>query len=161
MVYIEPTVKVSGAGILAADYNQDVRDNFKTLADPWTSYAPTLTNWTVGNGSLTGNYVKFGRLTFFRLRFDAGSTSTFVGNPIFGLPTEAVTTFSLPCGQALLADSSGSGASFRATRTALINSGTDLLLRAEDGSVLSSTVPWTWASGDTIEVSGFYQANSG
>ena len=161
MVYIEPTLKVSGEAILAADYNQDVRDNLKTLADPWTSYTPTLTNWTLGNGSLTGAYMKFGRLVMFRLRYDAGATSTWVGNPVFGLPVASIATFSLPCGQALLADDSGTSAAFRATRTALINSGTDLILRAEDGSVLSATVPWTWAANDVIEISGFYQANSG
>jgi len=160
MTYIEPAVKVAGNAILAADYNSDVRDNLKTLADPWTAYTPTLGNWTLGNGSLVGNYMKFGRLTFFRLRYDAGSTSTWVGNPVFGLPAAAVTTFSLPVGQALLADDSGSTPSFRSTRTALINSGTDLILRAEDGSILSSTVPWTWAENDVIEISGFYQADS-
>lgn len=160
MVYTEPTTKVAGEAILAADYNTEVRANWKALADAWTSYTPTLSNWTLGNGSLSGYYVKIGRWVTFRLRYDAGSTSTWSGNPIFGLPVGAVTTFSLPCGQALLADASGSSASFRRTRTALINSSTDLLLRAEDGSVLSDTVPWTWANGDVIEISGTYQANS-
>lgn len=161
MVYTEPTTKVAGNAILAADYNTEVRGNWKALADPWTSYTPTLTNWALGNGSLVGSYMKLGRLVMFRLRYDAGGTSTWVGNPVFGLPTAAVTTFSLPCGQALLADpDSGSGAGTRATRTAVINSGTDLILRAEDGSVLSATVPWTWNSNCVVEISGFYQASS-
>lgn len=159
MTYIEPVTKVSGEAILAADYNAEVRGNLKTLADPWTAYVPTLSNWVLNDGSLSGFYVKFGRLVFFRLRFDAGPGTTFSGNPVFGLPTPAVSTFSLPVGQALLADASGSGPSFRATRTALINATTDLIMRAEDGSVLSPTVPWTWDQDDVIEISGMYQAN--
>jgi hypothetical protein len=161
VTYIEPTTKVAGAAILAADYNQDVRANLKTLADPWTSYTPTLTNWAKGNGSISGAYMKFGRLVFFRLRFDAGSTSTFSGNPIFGLPTTAVTSLSLPVGSALLADDSGTGASFRATRTAVTVSSSTFILRTEAGAVLSSTVPWTWATNDSIEIGiGMYQAAS-
>lgn len=161
MVYVEPSTKVAGAAILAADYNTDVRANLKTLADPWTSYTPTLTNWTLGNGSISGAYMKFGRLVFFRLRFDAGTTSTFSGNPIFGLPTAAVTSLSLPVGSALLADDSGSSPSHRATRTAVTVSSSSFILRTEAGAVLSSSVPWTWANGDSIEVGlGHYQASS-
>jgi hypothetical protein len=160
VTYTEPTIKVAGNALLAADYNTEVRDNLKTLADPWPAYTPTLGTWTLGNGSLTGNYIKFGQLVFFRLRLDVGSTTTCSGNPVFGLPADAVSTFSLPIGQALLADASGTSPAFRATRTAVINSGTNLILRAEDGSVLSGTVPWTWDTDDVIEISGFYQADS-
>ncbi len=155
MGYTEPPSLASGAGLTAAHMNSYSRDNWKNLADAWTAYTPTLTNWALGNGTLTGAYVKVGRLVIFRLRYDAGSTSTWAGNPVFGLPAASISSFSLPVGQALLADNSSSA---RATRTALINSSTDLIMRAEDGAVLSSTVPWTWANADIIEISGLYQA---
>jgi hypothetical protein len=160
MVYTEPATKSGGAAILSATYNTEIVDNLKTLADPWTSYTPTLSNWAKGNGTLTGEYMKFGRLVFFQLKFDAGSTSTFSGNPVFGLPTSAVASFALPVGRALLADASGSSPSHRATRTALATTSSTVILRTNDGAVLSSTVPWTWANGDSIEITGQYEAAS-
>lgn len=160
MTYTEPPLFVSGNTLTAAQLNLYVRDNWKNVADAWTAYTPSLSTWALGNGTIVGAYVKVGRLVHFRLRFDAGSTSTFVGSPVFGLPVAAISSFSLPVGQALLADDSGTSATFRATRTALINSATNLVLRAENGALLSATVPWTWATNDIIEIAGTYQAAS-
>lgn len=45
----------------------------------WTAYTPTLTNMTLGNGTLTAAYLRMGRLARLRFEFEFGSTSSVTG----------------------------------------------------------------------------------
>jgi len=55
---------------------------------PNIAYTPAMTNWTVGNGTLVGNYVRIGQFVNATFQFVAGSTSTFAAS--------GFVTFSLP-----------------------------------------------------------------
>lgn len=52
----------------------------------WASYTPTLTNITLGNGSLSGAYTQIGKTIIGRILFKMGSTSGVSGQMRFGLP---------------------------------------------------------------------------
>lgn len=125
----------------------------------WTSYTPSLTNGTLGNGTVSGSYVQQGKLVAFRAQFTLGSTSAVTGSLGIGLPVAAASGVQL-C-HALLVDTgtatyvgyaelSSSNASLRAQNAA----GTYLT-----ASTLSSSIPHTWASTDIVYVNGVYEAS--
>jgi hypothetical protein len=57
----------------------------------WTTYTPTVTNLTVGNGTLNARYCKIGKLVTVYLDFKMGSTSVMGSGPSISLPINAVT----------------------------------------------------------------------
>lgn len=140
----------------------------------WTTFTPTWTCATtapaIGNGTLTGRYIKVGRLVICHYKFVAGSTTTFgTGNWMFSLPFDNATT-NYPTnhhavGTAYLEDLATSGYDgflrivstyqnkiwincFNATGTYYGDSG------------CTNTVPFTWASGDYIMMEFMYEASS-
>lgn len=158
MAWTSPRTWTTGETVTATILNTDHRDNLKAIGDPWTAYTPVLSNWAKGNGTLVGKYMQAGKLIHYSIKFTAGSTSTFSGNVQITLPFAVAgadgSAFAFPVGQAGLVDSSGTA---RGYRTA-ISTGTTVNLRAEDGTNVNGTVPWTWATGDIIEINGSYEA---
>ena len=57
----------------------------------WTTYTPTVTNLTVGNGTLNARYCKIGKLVTVYLGFTMGSTSVMGAAPSLTLPINAAT----------------------------------------------------------------------
>jgi len=72
----------------AANFNamelgiQDLSDALGT-GTAWTSYTPTTTNITVGNGTVTAAYARYGKTIFGRFNFTLGSTSAMGTDPKF------------------------------------------------------------------------------
>jgi hypothetical protein len=60
-------------------------------AGTFTSYTPTLTNMTLGNGTVTARYAQVGELVTVFFNFLLGSTSAISTNPSFSLPVTAIT----------------------------------------------------------------------
>ena len=60
----------SGSVLTAAELN---------AAGAWTSFTPSWTNLTVGNGVVSAAYSKFNKILFVRVYFDFGSTSSLTG----------------------------------------------------------------------------------
>ena len=58
----------------------------------WTSYTPTLTNLTLGNGALTARWRQIGKMVDVRFTFQLGSTSAVGNDPTFTLPKTSVVT---------------------------------------------------------------------
>ena len=153
MAWTTPRTWVSGETVTAALMNAHVRDNLKAVGDAWTSYTPTVSNWTGGNGTSSGAYILAGKLVHFRVKFVFGSTSTAAGNFAATLPVTAVAarTFAFTAGAY---DTSGTA---HYGLTSLATSTTGLIVKQVDTN-LSATVPFTWATGDEIYVSGTYEA---
>ena len=72
----------------------------------WTAYTPTLTNFTVGNGTFQSAYAQIGKTVVVRFKFTYGSTSTASGTFTASVPVTPKATNTL--GDALIDDSSGS-----------------------------------------------------
>jgi len=70
----------SGSVLTAAELN---------AAGAWTSFTPAWTNLVVGNGTVTAQYSKFNKILFGRVKFTAGSTSTFGGGGQFQMTLPA------------------------------------------------------------------------
>ncbi|MFJ2568185.1 hypothetical protein ACIO02_35570 [Streptomyces sp. NPDC087568] len=89
-----PKTWVVGEVVTAALLNQEIRDQFNSFFATWTTYTPTWTSSgtapNIGNGSVTGRYLKIGRTVFCTINLVAGTTTTFgSGNYTFGLPFQA------------------------------------------------------------------------
>lgn len=128
---------------------------------PPTAYTPT---WTasgtapaIGNGSLTGRYVKIGKLVEAEIALTGGTTTTWgTGEWNLSLPFVAVTgyvfigsIYSLDAGTA------------HHTGVCLANGAGIFCFPDNAGSGYGPTVPFTWngANGDQLRVTIVYEMN--
>ena len=128
------------------------------VSGAWVAYTPTwsasVTAPSLGNGTLTGYYQQIGKTIHFRITLTFGSTTNKgSGGYLFSLPSNA-TTDSRAIGQGSYRDVSG-GSDYG--RIALLISAQNVQLQdMSGGRVNDSTL--AWASGDTITLSGTYEA---
>jgi len=93
-VTFTPRTWVVGEVVSAALMNQEIRDQFTSMFAAWTVYTPTwtasTTNPTLGNGTITGRYMKVGRAVTAEYILTTGSTTTY-GSGVYsiGLPVAA------------------------------------------------------------------------
>lgn len=162
MTWNDPRTWVAGEKPPAATMNAHIRDNFKAIGDPWTSYTPTwtgnTTNPVLNNGTLQGRYVQAGKLVIFRVHLVIGSTTTLgTGFYSFAVPANGIEDLT-PVGTVVAFDTSA--AAFT-TSTAWFGSATVDKVRlgtaGEDG-VFNNITPYAWATGDEINVCGMYEA---
>jgi len=67
----------SGSVLTAAELN---------AAGAWTSFTPSWSGLTVGNGTVSAAYSKFNKILFVRVYFDFGTTSSLTSNLAMTLP---------------------------------------------------------------------------
>lgn len=128
----------------------------------FAAFSPSLSNVTVGNGTLVGRYTQFGKTVLVSVTFTYGSTSSVSPGVALTLPVTARSTSSLISCEILLRDISpamsyvGAG---RLTSTSALGvnsvvvSGSNVVQAST-----TSTVPFTWATGDFMEISASYEA---
>lgn len=126
---------------------------------PWTAYTPTLSNATLGNGTVVGRYrVLDGKTVTFVARFLLGTTSTLTAGS-FGI--------SLP-----VTSAAGTGAPEGLVTATCYKSSTNTLYLAGGGIGATSTTvspyvhastginntnPFTWGSGDVFDIASTYE----
>lgn len=125
------------------------------------SYTPTWTQATgtgpsIGNGSITANYVFEGQLVYYYLRLVAGSTTTFGDGTAawqFSLPriSSAANNQYIP-GVYMRQNSNN----FIYVGEASIGSGETVLTVGYQNAAVRSVWPYTWAAGDTLEFTIIY-----
>lgn len=134
---------------------------------PWSSYTPSLSNLTIGNGVITGLYARVGKSVFVNLLITLGSTSS-VGSTV---------TFTLPVtGSANYIYSGANGTTFATAYylqpstqsfTGLIRMNTNttaqFIVSGVSGSFINTTgitsgVPFTWATGNQFMATFYYEA---
>jgi hypothetical protein len=138
----------------ALDGNIDISDHAS-----WTSFANA--GLTVGNAAYTARYVQVGPIVVANLALTLGTTSAVTGNIVLNLPVTADTARFVQ-GSGFIVDDSGpirypvivesSG-----TTTTSIRIGNASITYTTNNSI-TSTVPFTWATGDSINVGLFYLA---
>lgn len=75
-----PRAWVVGETITAAMLNQEIKAQFDSMFDSWTTYTPVwagTTNPVIGNGVLAGQYMKIGRTCTVTVTVTMGSTTTY------------------------------------------------------------------------------------
>lgn len=159
----EPANGPGDIGNLRDDVETYATSNDAALAPAlaaWTSYTPAWTGSgtpTVNNGTLTGSYRQVGKSVEYRITLVIGSTTT-VGSGTWSFSVPATMT-------AATEDAIGSGLAFDTSanaRTVLLarasTSTTITLLSVAAGANVTNAAPYTWATGDRVSVTGFYQA---
>lgn len=132
----------------------------------WLAYTPTLTNGTLGNGTIAGRSWKSGRMVVAQIKFTLGSSSAVSTAMGLSLPYTAAAFQYI--GLARFTDTS---AGLQYTGTALTSAGSPTVVFPRVGvpfgvgsyiadSQIASTVPMTWASGDICEITIAYESTS-
>lgn len=149
---------VAGAVLAAADLNK---------LGNWETFTPTLTNVTVGDGSETAVYCQLGDGTtdglvvwYYGLTF--GSTTAITGSVVIYYPVvSGGSRFGSAISTVFCEDASGTdyhGTLFRNTSsygTVRVFNASATYLKTTN---LGASVPFTWASGDRLIISGVYQS---
>ena len=150
--------------VTAAQLNTEVRDALTGIQAAWTAYTPTWTsNGTapaLGNGTLTGAYLQIGNTVFWRMTFQAGSTTTYgTGTYFWALPPLTPTQNPGTIGTGLFQDSSAGNTGYTYTATYLGDAGgiRYYSTSAAPAAVITSLAPVTWAVSDRIVGSGSYE----
>jgi len=121
-------------------------------APVWQDWTPTWSNLTVGNGTQSARYTQSGKTVSFVLSLVLGSTSS-VGS--------AVVTFSLPvvaAGSPSFAAVYNDNGSNPHSGSTFPNSTSVAGLVHDAANWVSTNSPMTWTNGDSLYVSGTYEA---
>ena len=128
----------------------------------WTAYTPTTANITVGNGSLTTEYFQQGTFVAVRFRFRLGSTSSIGNDSTISLPFAASDANRGVSGQVSFWDDNDNkvydAVAFVAGTTNIILYAANASSTYTFGSVISATVPFTWATDDSITTQFVYES---
>ena len=123
----------------------------------WTTWTPTVSSITTGNGTYITRYQKIGKTVNWYFRFTFGSTSAITGSISFTLPI-TVSQSSNFCdgiiydvgvaGYRCYGEIDGSTVYGRVSNSAATYT---------TGTLFSSTVPMTWGTGDILVFTGSYE----
>jgi hypothetical protein len=147
--------QIAFAATQSASANANTLDDYEegTFTPTW---AGSGSNPAIGDGTLSGRYVKVGQLVFFSIAATMGASTTYgTGDYSFTLPFTAGSTD--PVFTASLKDS---GTAYF-VGTAFLSSTTVLTITSNNSaSLVGAGAPFTFASGDWIKVSGCYRASA-
>ena len=139
----------SGDVLTAADLN---------AIGTWTSFTPTWTSLTVGNGTHDwAQYAQINDVVLFSVRFTLGSTSSVGTNPRIAIPvaTSNDSQLSLGTGRAQV------GSTFYPIWPYMVSD--DIIIYVLDTSTayakrgsITATTPATWTTGDSLQIQGSY-----
>lgn len=155
----------TAALVTVAQFNTYIRDNMLAIlpsGTATTTYTPTWAGGSVsiGNGTLTGKYQQIGKKVFLNIYLVGGTTTNWGGATTwtFSVPVTAASDGVTYTGIVQTLDS---GTGFHAGVCALGSGGTTLTITpttASSANSYQSTVPMTWATGDSIYLSLVYTA---
>jgi hypothetical protein len=136
-----------------------------TSLGAWTAYTPTLggTGWALGNGTLGFFYCQIGKIVMVRGIITFGSTSTFGGAaltvslPVTGRTGQMVNYPGITCAARDVS------ATQRFQMFPVFNNTTTITMQCLSSAAgltvaVTSTAPFTWESGDVIQIIAIYEA---
>ena len=130
----------------------------------WTTFTPTFSGTTLGNGSVAGSYAQIADTIFFRAKFILGSTSSIAGPVDLTLPVIATTygTFDFMNVISQYKDNSTTSFYPSAGNIAIGNSAVRLGVTLSNGTYTQyadyvANVPVTHAVSDVLDVQGSYR----
>lgn len=129
-----------------------------TSMGAWTSYTPTLTSFTPGNGTSAGAYCRIGKTIHFRASFTFGTTSAAaISTPQLSLPVTAVSSFAGTFRGLFVNGVNYFEAFTIQDTTTTCQVGTSGGTNGAQNPI-STTVPFTWTTGSVIRLFGTYEA---
>lgn len=171
-LYLDGTtlkVKLATDSRISLDATDGIYLDDDELSTDWISWTPTFASppsFTLGNATVEAYYMRFGQLIFWKISMKLGTTTSMgTGGPYFQLPVPPATWgqigassqplgfwLGLPVSGSAYVGQIGQGASSTATVGNLSAGGTYAI-----GSILNTTTPFTWATGDTWIGQGYYE----
>ncbi len=149
----------AGETVTAANLNAQLKD-FAGGFGAWTSYTPTLSGFTLGNGTIAGAYLQVQKTVVFRAKLTFGSTTTAASAyPTATLPVTALSTDASSVLHARFGDASP-GAAY----LSYVDLGSTTTIRAgiigSSGlaTTCTTTTPFTWTTSDVVYWAGVYEA---
>lgn len=132
------------------------------LPSIWQSYSPSLGGLVLGNGTMTARYVRTGTLARGLVKLVMGSTTTYSGTYLIGLPLPVAAPWdsNFPVGRAFFLDSSAGSASRTAGVAVTVDANRVFLVGTNTGSTITNAVPWTWAVGDILSFGFEYEISA-
>lgn len=125
------------------------------------TWVPTLTNLTLGSGTLKATYRQVGKWVDYHFRFVFGAGSAVGTDPSFTLPatpsadypTESFGTFP---GRVHLLDATTAGRPGALTRTGSATVAIGQINATPAVAQVTATSPWTWTTNDSLIVDGSF-----
>ncbi|MFE7232565.1 hypothetical protein ACFVAF_18265 [Streptomyces sp. NPDC057596] len=159
-----PRTWVVGEVVSAAIMNQEIRDQFNSMFDAWTTYTPTWTATTnpgLGNGIMTGRYLKVGRKCVVVVRLEMGSTTTYgSGGYNFGLPFAAAGGADYLGTARLVSAAAWNGQTVLSGGNSAFNCTFPAATADSRSATMSGTIPSTLAAGHILRAQIEYQTAS-
>lgn len=154
-----PRTWAAGEVVTATYMNTEVRDAFAGIQSAWTSYTPTWTNLTVGNGTVAAYYMRVGKTIHARCRIVWGSTTSATSAIGASLPVTPSSAYNLydAVGVGTLMNGPTAGSTDRYACTAALLSTSSVYL-IQGNSAVTNAVPFTFASSDVWTFNVTYEA---
>lgn len=136
---------------------------WRVRASKWITYTPVITNFTVGNGTVSARYRHVGEDVEVRLDVTLGSTSAVSGSLDVPLPVTGKSGFTTFAQKGYGVATDASAATFVYLNYNLISTTTvrayviNVANNYAGFSILGSTVPFTWAAGDQFSMELKYE----
>ena len=151
---------VAGATLTAAELN--------AIGESETSWTPNFTTGvTVGNGTLSGTFQRVNDFVILQGSFELGSTSAITGDIRVDLPVNALSFLELAVGTKVLFDDDSFNREYQGVGYGYSSSQVRLRVLKNDtandcvfASAVSSSVPFTFTTGDHIQWTSIYRVGS-
>lgn len=151
-----PRTWVSGEVVTAAHMNAEVRDALTGIQAAWTEYTPTLTNITLGNGTMTARYWRVGKTITVNFVFAAGTTTTYAAGSL-GISTP--TTMNTVGGANGVAYCHNGSTATRNPGVIIQNSTTQVGFQFGAGVAgATNLIPFTWGTAAALTGTFTYEA---
>jgi hypothetical protein len=160
------TAKIADSAVTTAKLNDASVTNAKLAANAaWTSYTPTFTNFTLGNGTINyARYQQVGKIVHVSLLVTLGSTSSMGTQPTFTLPVTSASHYVADKAYLGFGDLADTGTAdypcivaWKSTTTvalfSMLASGTYVA-----NSNITSSAPWGWGNTDRFSADFCYEA---
>jgi hypothetical protein len=158
-----PTGGATGA-VLTKQSSADYDTDWETpdYEGAWTTWSPSFTNFTLGNGTIVSKYKTIGKTIVGRIQITFGSTTSITGTVGIGIPVAHNLSFNNDVGIGRYNDTGTT--SYRGFLDLDVTNnnfrpfadnvaGTYATL-----GVINSTIPFTWTTSDTLLFNFIYEA---
>ena len=156
------TVGANGSTLVANSSTSTGLEWQAPASGGWTNFTPTWSGLTVGNGTVTAQYMEINKTVFIFVNVDFGSTTSISGDVLMSIPIDMETPLTgVRMGTAICYDATSSSilAVIQANTASqirfryLLDTGTNPI-RDND---LGASGPFTWTTGDKLIAEFWYR----
>lgn len=155
-----PRTWVAGETVTAAYMNTEIRSALSQVQAAWIAYGSassftgTTTNPVLNNGTWLGKYNRVGKTIDFYVKITIGSTTTFgSGQYVVALPIAPIVDGFAWTGIAFDSSTGNKYTIFGQSSGSTV----PLFTNASPYAVIGPAAPFTWATSDTLFISGRYE----